>query len=657
MKQCSTSVLLVIFVWLAGMGAAAAAPLGARQVLANEAFGFCHDERYPLTVEEAQWCPLLPPRDPPCPTFQAACGAPRAAKGSGGPQWRRSAEEGEEHERTRGPDDFHRDRESEEPNASLPPEDAGVGVFAHVLVWVIVAGMLAAVLVQLRGPSARRPREPSDEPEPSESEPGDFPAALAPSETDVERLLARAVTRAERGELDAAVADGHAALVRGLSERGHIRLHASRTNGDHVRDLRDAPTLYEPTRQAMRIVERVQFGHAAITRADVDHLIARVREVLGTLAGVLLLLWTTLACTADEPHRYPWSHSPSGTAGVIELLHGHGLELEYRRTTLDHPNGIQGITPIVLDGSHMSDEEWSALMAHVRRGGNAVLATREPLPLELGVGRVTREGHALVRWGGASEGGRPAVPGDAGLSSAGPEGIPVYVDARGTPYALRRSLGQGTVLVLADDRLLRNGALAVPDNDVALVALLREFGPRLELIDGGVRSFGLSAEGGASDPFHAISRAHLTPVILQLLLFVLLLYLWRGVHFGRPRDPGPPSRRRFVEHVDALAQHYHRAGARGHALRLYAGWALERIAERFGGRRRGLQSLASRIAARTGRDETEIMRTLAEAHHARDARDDHDAHGSEDDLRVLRELGQLIDTTRANPPRTQGPTG
>jgi hypothetical protein len=140
-----------------------------------------------------------------------------------------------------------------------------------------------------------------------------------------------------------------------------------------------------------------------------------------------------------------------------------------------------------------------------------------------------------------------------------------------------------------------------------------------------------------------MERAELTPVIAQLLVLVLLLYLWRGAHFGRPRDPPPRSRRRFSEHVEALAQQYQRAGARRHALHLYAGWALERVQERFGGQRRGLHHLAHRIAMRTGQDETEIMRTLVEAHHARD--DVHDGHGAPEDLQVLRELGRLIDTT------------
>jgi hypothetical protein len=374
--------------------------------------------------------------------------------------------------------------------------------------------------------------------------------------------------------------------------------------------------------------------------------------VLGTLAGALLLVWASLACNggASASREYPRSHSPSGSAGVIALLRGHGLTVKYRTAPLD---GLRrdGPTPIVLDRAELTASEEAALMTHVRLGGRVVLATRERLPAGLDVRPAARRPGPL-RLGPlleSTEAPMLVVPGDAGLEWDGIDGVDGVVlrtDAEGTPYVLVRALGQGEVIVLADDRLLTNAALAVPDDGAFLVELLREVGGPFELVDGHLRE--IAGDGGASDPFDAIARAELTPVIGQLLLLVLLLYLWRGVHFGRPCDPPPPSRRRFAEHVDALAQQYQRAGARRHALHLYAGWALERVHERFGGRRRGLHHLARRIAARTGRDETEIMRTLVEAHHARD--DTHDGHGTEEDLRLLRELGRLIDTTRA-PPR------
>jgi hypothetical protein len=641
----------VLAPWAVLAAPAQAAPDTAREVLADPAFGFCHDERYPLTHDEALWCPLLPTDDPPCPAFRAACGAPRAVIGGGswpmGTRTPEQVEPGEPGEPARRPSEPDRRAEAEA-EAEHEPVAPDAGPLPHVLVWLIVGAMLIALLWQLRSSGgARSPRAAAadDERLPA-AEPAAEPAAPPPREADAARLLARAARRVEQGDLDGAVADGHAALLRRLDERGHVRLHPSRTNGDHVRDLRGEPALYEPTRQVMRIVERVQFGHAPVTRPEVERMLAQVRAVLGTLAGVVLLAWVSLACQRAEPSReHRWPHSPSGRAGVVALLQGHGLAASLRTAPV---TDLQpGPTLVVLDGAALSAEEESALLAHVRAGGRAVLATREPItgldvrPVEHDPGPIVPG--PLVD---AIEAAAVVVPSETGLRWSGTDGtdgvvLRAYLD--GTPYVLVREYGQGELIVFADDRLLTNAALAVPDNGAFLVDLLRAVGGPFELVDGGLRR--MTKDGGVDDPFEAIARAELTPVIGQLLLLVVLLYLWRGVHFGRPRDPPPPSRRGFSEHVDALAGQYQRAGARRHALHLYAGWALERVHERYGGRRRGLHHLAHRIAARTGRDETEIMRVLAEAHHARD--DVHDGHGTEEDLKVLRELGRLIDTTQA----------
>lgn len=648
---------LVLALWSVVASPVHAAPTTAREVLAGPEYGFCHDERYPLTHDEAEWCPRLPTADPPCPAFRAACGAPRAVLGDDGSLDTRTpaeasqdAGEAEAEAPERRPDEPERRSQAAPEPAPKPAGDAGP--LPLVLVWIIVGVMVVALLLQLRGSGVRTPRT-EEAAAPGEPRPADEPvAANAPRETDAERLLARAARRADEGDLDGAVADGHAALLRRLAERGHVRLHPSRTNGDHVRDLRGEPALHEPAREVMRVVERVQFGHAPLTRPEVERMLARVRAVLGTLAGVVLLVWVSLACQPSAPARtYPWASSPSGRAGVIALLQGHGLTARFRTAPLADLRAT-GPTPIVLDGVELTAAEEAALSAHVRAGARAVLATREaiagfdvhpvahdpgpiaagPLVDTLGAPIVVVPSHTGLRWSGTD----------------GVHGVVLRTFADGTPYALAQTLGRGEVVVLADDRLLTNAALAVPDNGAFLVEVLREVGGPFELVDGSARR--MTSGGGADDPFDAIARAQLTPVIGQLLLLVLLLYLWRGVHFGRPRDPPPASRRRFSEHVEALAGQYQRAGARRHALHLYAGWALERVHERFGGRRRGLHHLAHRIAARTGRDETEIMRTLVEAHSARD--DAHDGHGTEDDLTVLRELGRLIDTTKAP---TRGP--
>ncbi len=553
-----------------------------------------------------------------------------------------------------------RDDPGDEEASVEEPEDSvtrsSLAPIAHVLVWVIVIAMILLLLFNLRGPRLARGPAVAREPErdDSEEERGEDPER--PSETDVERLLRRARRRADSGQLLAAVGDVHSALLRRLAAVGRIELHRSRTNGDHLRSLAREPELQQAVRVIMREVERTQFGGGGPTRAQFDQLLERARALVGSLVAIAVFAWTCLACQGDEPRAQAdeaWGVSPWGQAAVVEYLQRGGLELRYRGEPLTGAPALtpDGPTPLVLDLAELTRDEWGALLDHVRGGGRAVLATRERLPAELEVGYARREGAVMAVPRGSplrDVAAQVAAPDHEGVVVGHPGARTLIADADGTAYIVELELGAGEILVIADDRLLENAALAVPDNGPFLLELLRPWGPEFAVVEGGLRAataVAASAGGRGSDsPFAAVWRAELTPVILQLLLVILLLYLWRGWHFGQPRDPPPRSRRRFTEHADALAQHYLRAGARRHALRVYSGWALERMFERYGGRRGGLQRLAERIAARSGRDETEVARLLALALDARD--DERDGHGDDEDVATLRELGRLVEHTR-----------
>lgn len=650
-----------------GLTFAEAEAADARSILADEAYGFCHDERYPLTEEEAAWCPLLPESGTLCPAFRSACTAARA-KGVG-PGGTGAAGGGHETLRSRGGAGSRSrgagswDREASPPGEAPEPEpkpeveieEGALGPFAQLLMWLIVGGMLIAILAQAWGSGRRRRGSPTAEvvaDAPAEVE------ATAPVDEltlalTVEALLERAASRARAGELAAAVADGHAALIRRLAERGRIRLDPSRTNGDHVRALRAEAALYAEVRDVVRVVERVQFGHAPITRADVEGLLQRARSALSRLAALLLIVWTGVACQ-DMPD-YPWSHSPSGAAGVIELLGDRGVTVEYRVEPLVELDP-DGPALVVKDNAGLSDDEWGSLLFFVGRGGRVLIVGIKDVDGIFGVRPRLRDDGVMAPQADdrVSATHALAIPGGRGLELTDAGGFVLRADTSGVAYAAGRELGDGLAIFLADDRLLQNGALAIPDNGeylARLVTMLER--DAVQIVEGEVRALsGGGGAGGASDPFDAVARAKLTAPILQLFALVLLLYLWRGAHFGRPQDPPPPSRRRFEQHVEALARLYARAEARRYALRLYSGWALGRIQERFGGgggegavRGRGLHALAKRIAARTGKDETEIMRLLAEAQHARDSENDDD-RGDAEDMRVLRELGGLIEHTR-----------
>ena len=152
--------------------------------------------------------------------------------------------------------------------------------------WTIVAGMLTALVLQLRAQPRTRATPDEPTPEPSRGKPGPTLDARGVP-LDADGLLARATEHAARGEHDAAVSAGHGALLLRLAERGHIRLQISRTNGDHLRDLRSTPELREATSEVVVLAERVQFGHASIGAPDVERLLVVVRRTMGTLASLV----------------------------------------------------------------------------------------------------------------------------------------------------------------------------------------------------------------------------------------------------------------------------------------------------------------------------------------------------------------------------------
>jgi hypothetical protein len=192
--------------------------------------------------------------------------------------------------------------------------------------------------------------------------------------------------------------------------------------------------------------------------------------------------------------------------------------------------------------------------------------------------------------------------------------------------------------VFADEMLFSNAAMAVDDDARFVVDLLSEYDRDIEVIDEWTGT-------GSQSPIESITNSHLTPVILQLLAFMGLLYLWRGIPFARLKDPPARGRRAFVDHVHALALQYAKARASRHVLSAYAGWVLERLRDRVApGNERTLHGLAQAVAARTGRDEASVMRLLVEAHTMRESA----SHASgvytarRRDLEVMRELSALL---------------
>ncbi len=311
--------------------------------------------------------------------------------------------------------------------------------------------------------------------------------------------------------------------------------------------------------------------------------------------------------------------------------------------------GDEGPSTLVLlhDIEAPTEEVWRRVRDWVRGGRHLILAGA-PLPSWVDARYGVASGEArLVPGSDADELPLLGVPRgfvSPDLHSVEPGfGWSTFV-ARpgGAAYAVQHKEGEGLITVLADDRIFTNVGLTVGDNPALSLALLSLAEGRVELVDG-------LLDWGADNPAQAVQQLKLLPVVLQLLLLALVFYIWRGVRFGRPRDPVARSRRRFSEHVQALGLQYARARATRHAAAQYAAWALDRLRDRVHtGGASGLYGVAQAIAARTGDDETKIYQTLLEATSLREGAPGESlargrrSEATAGDLKLMQELARLL---------------
>lgn len=654
-------IALSVVLALAGPVDASKAVRDAAAILGERRYAFCHDPAYNLTEDEAAFCPPVAPRpNDRCPRWHEACEAPRAEldldiplrlqqsrrAGEGGPRGEREDAGGDA--KQPGKREGKGDAERLEPRRRVDREEPvlpELGGLGELLFWVIlIAGVVAIVLAILRNSyGRRRDDEPEDARPASEAlSPGPSRADDGQVARDVATMLERARAAAASGDYPAAIKAAHAALLYRLDRDGLIRVEASRTNGDYLRDLRDRPDLRVEVRDVVRDVEQVQFGSAPATAPLFERIFGKAAAIATRGGGAALLLALLVGCPIGQPA--PWDDSPSGSGAVIALAAKHEIAARFRARPLDEldVDAEDGPRTLVLmhDVADPGPEVWDRLIEWTYAGGHLIVAGG-PLPASLDLRYVAADvGPALsfapdvTGFAGlaASDELRFVSPDRRALAGDDLDDDALIVREGGSVYAAQRTRGRGLVTVLADDRLLTNAGLTVADNPALTLALLAAGEGRVELVDG-------LLDWGADNPAETIRQLKLTPVILQLLLLALVFFAWRGVRFGRPRDPAGRSRRRFAEHVEALGLQYARARAAHHAARQYASWALERLRDRAPGGAAGLYGVAQAIATRTGDDETRVYQILVEASTLRDDKSD---GGPPGDLKLMQELARLV---------------
>lgn len=184
--------------------------------------------------------------------------------------------------------------------------------------------------------------------------------------------------------------------------------------------------------------------------------------------------------------------------------------------------------------------------------------------------------------------------------SVQPAGVFYVVSEQGDDLAVAAefTVGQGSIVVLSDPRLLANALVGQEDNGVLAVDLLAQEGREVAFDE---FYHGLTIQG---NPFWLLTRVEFAAAAFGVSL-ACGIFLWRGgVFLGPPGEAAVASRRTIAEYVDAMGRFF--ARSRGHRP-----FILREVRDGV------LRMLAGRLGTRAGHDQVDV---LAKAIERRDPR-------------------------------------
>jgi hypothetical protein len=450
---------------------------------------------------------------------------------------------------------------------------------ATFLLYALVAGIALLIAIPVlealrrnlrdrRGVAAvrRSPRARAEliEPEPrSTDEP-----------TTADALLQLADGERATGELDRALGLYLAASLAALDGRGALRIRQDATNGEYVRSCAEAPSR-EGLREIVREVDASLFGGQRPTTGSVSRVAARAQAIVratSTTLALLLVVLSTLSCAAPRKGA-----DPAADDLPREVLRRDGYRVSALQTSLATlPIPIPGAdedTPIVLVDTEkvaLEAETRAHLLRWIEAGG--VLVVFGELE-SAGLRSLAPTRDLRVRPSDEQKELRARVARPSLASRT--EGEPLAW-LGGEPYAVKRQLGRGSLLAVANDDLFTNLGVLPRGNADALVALVHAVSDEEEE----VRVAG--AEDGVpppSNPFAALARAGLAKGLWHALAASIILFLAVGLRQARSVRVARETRRAFAEHVEATGSLYARADANVHALAVYDRFVESRLRE------------------------------------------------------------------------------
>ncbi|MFW6080123.1 MAG: DUF4350 domain-containing protein, partial [Gemmatimonadota bacterium] len=324
----------------------------------------------------------------------------------------------------------------------------------------------------------------------------------------------------------------------------------------------------------------------------------RERALVGAAAVGMVVV--ALVAPADPAHdawdlrHSSYHNSPYGVRGLYLALEELGIEVDRRLRPLDGPS-LSGADALALFApvEPPTPAELRAVGRWVEDGGTLLYVaashderTLDSLRLRLAPigGAAGRDaGECGVRHRAANSVGRAAYPSADHAWTRGVERVKGFrcafadwsvalLDDRaatllatraGEPVAVTFPRGRGTVLAWSDGGPLANRAIrgsgAAPVFARAAAAATRDgAGLAFDEYHQGYRGDGSVVRAAMS----FLVREPAGHALVQLAVAGLLLLLLYGRRIGEPLPSPSPERRSPLEHVDALAAAYRRAGAR-----------------------------------------------------------------------------------------------
>ena len=309
----------------------------------------------------------------------------------------------------------------------------------------------------------------------------------------------------------------------------------------------------------------------------------------------------------SAPSGSSYDTRPTGLSAIYHVLSEAGQAQRWERKPGRLPSSPDIQTLVVWQPmNELTDDAWDELLAWVEQGHSLVVAT-DQWPQMPGPARPVGEGVARS----AAAHSLTVGIGDVmvGPRIFGSLDIPMLTHltrADGAPVLVSQAHGQGRIYWSADVEWLTNGRIAQSDNFALALRLLTPAPGQQTAFDEYMHGF------RAADRWWQLLRGPLQFFVIQLTVFLAVLFWAYGMRFGAPRalPVGPP--RAAVEYIHSMSQLYRRAKARRIVLEALHRSLLRELGRLLGGIG-GMShaEIARRTAERTGAAPTQVERALA----------------------------------------------